>query len=115
MTTKNSLDSLFRPKSIAVIGASSTPTKIGGVPIAHLKRYSFQGPIYPINPQSDTIQDLPAYKSIKDVGKAIDLAIIAVPAAIAVNALKEAAAAKVKSVVLFTSGFAEIGEAGAKA
>jgi acetate---CoA ligase (ADP-forming) len=115
MTTRNSLDSLFRPKSIAVIGASSTPTKIGGVPIAHLKRYNFRGPIYPINPQADTIQDLRAYKSIKDVGKEIDLAIVAVPAAIAVGALREAAEAKVKSVVLFTSGFAEIGEAGAKA
>jgi acyl-CoA synthetase (NDP forming) len=115
MTTKNSLDSLFRPKSIAVIGASSTPTKIGGVPIAHLKRYNFRGPIYPINPQADTIQDLRAYKSIRDVGQEIDLAIVAVPAAIAVGALREAAAAKVKSVVLFTSGFAEIGEAGAKA
>ncbi len=115
MTTKNSLNSLFRPKSIAVIGASSTPTKIGGVPIAHLKRYGFRGPIYPINPQSGTIQDLRAYKSIKDVGQEIDLAIVAVPAAIAVNALREAAEAKVKSVVLFTSGFAEIGEAGAKA
>ena len=115
MTTKNSLNSPFRPKSIAVIGASSTPTKIGGVPIAHLKRYGYRGEIYPINPQSETIQDLRAYKSVKDVGKEIDLAIVAVPAAIAVNALKEAAEAKVKSVVLFTSGFAEIGEAGAKA
>ena len=115
MTTKNTLDSLFRPKSIAVIGASSTPTKIGGVPIAHLKRYGYKGPIYPVNPQNDTIQDLRAYKSVKDVGQEIDLAIVAVPAAIALNALKEAAEAKVKSVVLFTSGFAEIGEAGAKA
>ena len=115
MTTKNSLDSLFRPKSIAVIGASSTPTKIGGVPIAHLLRYGFRGPIYPINPQAGEIQGLRAYNNIKDVGQEIDLAIVAVPASIAVNALKEAAAAKVKSVVLFTSGFAEIGEAGAKA
>ena len=54
MTTRNSLDSLFRPKSIAVIGASGTPTKIGGVPIAHLKRYGYRGPIYPINPQYET-------------------------------------------------------------
>ena len=81
MTTKNSLDSLFRPKSIAVIGASGTPTKIGGVPIAHLKRYGFKGPIYPINPQYESIQDLRAYKSVKDVGQEIDLAIVAVPAA----------------------------------
>lgn len=115
MTTKNSLDSLFRPKSIAVIGASGTPTKIGGVPIAHLKRYGFRGPIYPINPQYESIQDLRAYESVKDVGQEIDLAIVAVPAASALQALTEAADAKVKSVVLFTSGFAEIGEAGARA
>ena len=115
MTTKNSLDSLFRPKSIAVIGASGTPTKIGGVPIAHLLRYGFKGPIYPINPQYESIQELRAYKSVKDVGQEIDLAIVAVPAASALKALNEAAEAKVKSVVLFTSGFAEVGEAGAKA
>jgi acyl-CoA synthetase (NDP forming) len=114
MTTKNSLDSLFRPRSIAVIGASGTPTKIGGVPIAHLLRYGFKGPIYPINPQYESIQDLRAYKSVKDVGQEIDLAIVAVPAKGALQALNEAAEAKVKSVVLFTSGFAEVGEAGAK-
>jgi acetate---CoA ligase (ADP-forming) len=114
MTTKNSLDSLFRPKSIAVIGASGTPTKIGGVPIAHLIRYGFGGPIYPINPQYETIQDLRAYKSVKQVGNEIDLAIVAVPAAVALQALTEAAEAKVKAVVLFTSGFAEVGEAGAR-
>ncbi|MDQ8730999.1 acetate--CoA ligase family protein [Bradyrhizobium sp. LHD-71] len=115
MTTRHSLDSLFRPKSIAVIGASGTATKIGGVPIAHLKRYGYRGEIYPINPQYESIQDLRAYKSVKDVGKEIDLAIVAVPAAVALQALTEAADAKVKSVVLFTSGFAEVGEAGAKA
>ena len=104
MTTRNSLDSLFRPKSIAVIGASGTPTKIGGVPIAHLTRYGYRGEIFPINPQYETIQDLRAYKSVKDVGKEIDLAIVAVPAASALQALTEAAEAKVKSIVLFTSG-----------
>lgn len=112
--TRNSLDALFRPKSIAVIGASGTPTKIGGVPVAHLKRYGYRGEIFPINPQYETIQDLRAYKSVKDVGKEIDLAIVAVPAAVALDALTEAADAKVKAVVLFTSGFAEIGEAGAR-
>jgi acyl-CoA synthetase (NDP forming) len=115
MTTRNSLDSLFRPKSIAVIGASGSPTKIGGVPIAHLTRYGYRGEIFPINPQYETIQDLRAYKSVKDVGKEIDLAIVAVPAASALQALTEAADAKVKSIVLFTSGFAEVGEIGARA
>lgn len=108
-----SLDALFRPQSIAIIGASGTPTKIGGVPIAHLLRYGYRGDIFPINPQHQTIQGLPAYPNVKAVDRDIDLAIVAVPAAIALNALKEAAEAKVKSVVLFTSGFAEVGEAGA--
>lgn len=115
MTTRqaNSLDNLFRPKSIAVIGASATPTKIGGVPIAHLLRYGYRGDIFPINPQHQTIQDLRAYPDVRAVGKDIDLAIVAVTAAIALNALKQAAEANVKSVVLFTSGFAEVGETGA--
>ena len=97
MTTRqaNSLDNLFRPKSIAVIGASATPTKIGGVPIAHLLRYGYRGDIFPINPQHQTIQDLRAYPDVRAVGKDIDLAIVAVPAAIALNALKQAAEANV--------------------
>jgi acyl-CoA synthetase (NDP forming) len=114
MTIGHSLDALFRPKSIAVIGASGTPTKIGGVPISYLIRYGFRGPVYPVNPQQENIQGFQAYKSIKDVGQEIDLAIVAVPAAITLGALREAAEAKVKCVVLFTSGFAEVGEAGAQ-
>jgi acyl-CoA synthetase (NDP forming) len=109
----NSLDPLFRPRSIAVIGASGTPSKIGGMPIAHLKRFGFAGPIYPVNPLHAEIQGLKAWPSIGAIGQPVDLAIVAVPAAGALEALTQAADAGVKAVVLFTSGFAEVDAAGA--
>ena len=83
-----SLDRLFRPRSVAVIGASSTPTKIGGLPIAFLRAHGFEGDIYPINPKADRIQDLPAYPSIAETPGQVDLAIVAVPA-VAVLAVLE--------------------------
>ena len=76
----DSLDPLFKPRSVAVIGASSTPTKIGGLPIAFLLAQGFAGEIYPINPKASEIQGLTAYPAIGDVAGRVDLAIIAVPA-----------------------------------
>src|SRR5699024_5185476 len=104
------LTRLFRPRSVAVIGASSTPSKIGGLPIAFLLANQFQGEIYPINPKADEIQGLKAYKAIGEVAGQVDLAIIAVPAALASAAVDEAIAAQVSGIVLFSSGFAEIGD-----
>ncbi|MBT6277294.1 MAG: CoA-binding protein, partial [Chromatiales bacterium] len=74
-----SLDKLFRPRSIAVLGASSSPTKIGGRPVASLLRNGYEGDVYPINSRSDNIQGLQSYGSILDVPKDVDLAICAVP------------------------------------
>ena len=110
----HSLDSFFRPRSVAVIGASSTPTKIGGVPVAYFKRLGFKGPIYPVNPQQNEIQELKAYPSVSAIGQPVDLAVVAVPAVGVLNALSDAAKAGVKAVVLFSSGFAEVGEEGAR-
>ena len=59
---KGELDVLFRPKSVAVMGASSDEKKIGGRPIFYLKHYNFEGEIYPINPNYDVIQGLKAYE-----------------------------------------------------
>lgn len=111
----DSLDRLLRPRSIAVIGASATPSKIGGLPIAFLLKHGYQGKIFPINPKADEIQGLPAYASIAEVAGQVDLAIVAVPAALVEPAIDEAIAASVRGIVLFSSGFAETGEAGAAA
>jgi len=110
----HSLDSFFRPRSVAIIGASSTPTKIGGVPVAYFKRLSFKGPIFPVNQQQSEIQELKAYPTVSAIGQPVDLAVVAVPAVGVLNALADAARAGVKAVVLFSSGFAEVGEEGAR-
>ena len=110
-----SLAPLFRPASVAVIGASSDPTKLGSIPIGHMKASGFKGPLYPINPKAATIQDLPAYASVRAVPGPVDLAIIAVPEPLVLPALCDCAAKGVRAVVLFTSGFAEVSEAGRRA
>jgi acyl-CoA synthetase (NDP forming) len=106
-----SLDALFRPASVAIIGASSDPTRIGGRPVAFSKR-AFKGAILPVNPKGGAIQGLPAYASIADAPGPIDQAIIAVPAKAALAAADECIAKGVKAAVMFSSGFAETGAEG---
>jgi len=105
------LDALFRPRSVAVIGASSDANRIGGRPVAYSKR-AFTGAIIPINPTRGEIQGLAAYPSIKDVPGPVDQAIIAVPAKAALQAADDCIAKGVKVAVMFSSGFAEIGAEG---
>ena len=109
-----SLDRLFRPRSIAVLGASSSPTKVGGRPVAALIRNRYEGAVYPVNPRSETIQGLPAFASVKDIPGAVDLAICTVPPGAVMSVLGECAEKGVGSLVVFTSGFAEVGESGAQ-
>ena len=112
MADSNTLTRLFYPRSIAVIGASSSPTKIGAVPVSLLKKYGYEGRIYPINPSASEVFGLPAYPSLAQVEQEIDLAIVSVPASRVAGVITEILDAKVKNVVLFTSGFAEVGEEG---
>ena len=107
----HALDPLFRPASVAIIGASSDPTRIGGRPVAFSKR-AFKGAIVPINPKGGEIQGLPAYASIAAAPGPIDQAIIAVPAKAALAAADECIAKGVKAAVMFSSGFAETGAEG---
>lgn len=106
------LDSILAPKSVAVIGASDAPARIGGRPIYMMKEGGYEGPIYPVNPNRETIQGLKAYAHISELPEAPDCAIVAVPARIALQAVRDCAAKGVKSLVMFTSGFAEIDDAG---
>jgi acetate---CoA ligase (ADP-forming) len=108
----HSLDPLMRPQSVAVIGASDEPARIGGRPVYSMLEGKFQGRLYPVNPSRETVQGLKAYASIKDVPGVVDSVVISVPASVALDVIQECADAGVKSAVVFTSGFAEIGEAG---
>ncbi|SDB29712.1 acetate--CoA ligase family protein [Belnapia rosea] len=108
-----SLDPLVRPRSVALIGASDEPARIGGRPIAYMKERGFAGAIYPVNPKRTTVQGLPAFASIADLPEAPDVAIIAVPSALAIPALEELGAKGCRAVICFTAGFAEMDEKGA--
>ncbi|MEX2241854.1 MAG: acetate--CoA ligase family protein [Burkholderiales bacterium] len=107
-----SLAAALAPRSIAVVGASDNPHKVGGRPILYMKRYGFRGAIYPINPGRAEVQGLKAYGSIADTPEPPELAIIAVAGDEAVRAVEECAARGVKVAVVMTSGFGELGAEG---
>ena len=109
------LTPLLAPRSVAVLGASSDATRIGGRPIAYMKAQGFPGGLYPVNPNRSEIQGLRAYPSVADLPETPDVAICAVPAALAGQAIEDLAKRGVKAVVMFTAGFAEVDEAGAAA
>ena len=109
---KHSLESLLRPQSVAVIGASDNPARIGGRPIYSMLKDNFQGKLFPVNPNRDIVQGLQAYPNISSVPAPVDSAVISVPENVALQVIKECAESGVKSAVVFTSGFAETGTAG---
>ncbi|HEU4724642.1 MAG TPA: acetate--CoA ligase family protein [Candidatus Eisenbacteria bacterium] len=109
-----SLDPLFRPRSIAVIGASRRRDAIGGAILHNLTQQPFQGPVYPINPNATHIQSLPAYPSIDAVPGEVDLAVIVVPSAGVLEAVEACGKKGVKALVVISAGFKEVGEEGAK-
>lgn len=108
----NGLTALFRPRSVAVIGASSDPNKIGGRPIHFLKKGRYRGAIYPVNRSAASVQGIGAFPSLQAIGREVDQAIIAVPAKLVLPALEQCVAARISAVQIFTAGFAEAGEEG---
>ena len=109
------LTPLLAPRSVAVLGASSDATRIGGRPIAYMRAQNFPGALYPVNPNRTEIQGLKAYPSVAALPETPDVAIVAVPAELAAPAIQDLANRGVKAVVMFTAGFAEMDEAGAEA
>ncbi|MEQ9643490.1 MAG: acetate--CoA ligase family protein [Alphaproteobacteria bacterium] len=110
-----SLRPLFRPRSVAVIGASASPEKIGGRPLAYLLNGAFDGPVWPVNPTYAEVQGQKAYASVADLPETPDMVVVSVPAPMVVETVEQCADRGVGSAIIFSSGFAEIGEEGAKA
>ncbi len=105
------LDSMLKPKSVAIIGASQSPEKVGHIIMQNYFNVGYSGYIYPVNVGGDdTILGRKAYKSVLDIKKPIDLAVIAIPAKFVPQALDECGKAKVKSVMIVRSGFSEVGD-----
>ncbi len=107
------LRSLLYPESVAVIGASRTPGKVGYAIVANLKDGGFAGAIVPINPAADTVLDLPCYPDLRTYGKPIEMAVIAVPTQHVQGAAESAIDAGAKALIAITAGFKEVGAEGA--
>jgi len=108
------LEALLHPKSVAVLGASQDPAKLVGKPIFFMQQHKYGGKIYPINPKYKEISGLPCYPSLAQVPGEIDVVVIGLPAESVLDGAKECAERKVKSVIVFASGFAEVGGNGVK-
>ena len=106
------LESALSPRSVAVIGASDNPHKVGGRPILYMKRYGYRGAIYPVNPARKEVQGIVAFPGLDSIPEVPELAIIAVAGDEAVAAVQACAARGVKVAVVMASGFGETGAAG---
>ncbi len=107
-----SIEAIFSPRSVAVVGASTTPGKVGHDIFENILRGGFQGTIYPVNPTAKSILCVRAYPSVTDIPDDIDLAILILPPQRAVKAVEEAIAKKVKGIVIVSAGFREVGPEG---
>lgn len=108
------LEKMFYPKSIAIVGASNTPGKVGYSVVQNLIEANFSGPIYPVNLKEEKILGLESFPSITKINKIIDLVIIVVPAKFVLSIIEECAKKGIKNVVIITAGFSETGEEGKK-
>jgi acetyltransferase len=106
------LESLFRPKSVAVIGASTKELSIGNRVIRNLVDFGFQGPIFPINPKADEVRGIKAYKSILDAPDNIDVVHMVIPAKFVPMAVEDCGKKGVKNIIINSGGFSEIGPEG---
>jgi acyl-CoA synthetase (NDP forming)/RimJ/RimL family protein N-acetyltransferase len=110
-----SVHNLLHPRSVAVIGASTDPTKIGNAVLANLLTADFTGPVYPVNAEHRSVRGVRAYTSVLDIPDDVDLAVVAVPAA-SVDEVMDACLAKgVKALLVVSSGFGETGPDGRSA
>jgi len=110
-----SLDAIFAPNAIAVIGASTTPGKVGYDIFANILKGGYQGTLYPVNPAARSILSMRAYPSVGEIPDAVDLAIIVLSADATLKAVEESARKGVKGVVIVSAGFREVGKKGLEA
>ncbi len=110
--TGTMLEHFFTPKSVAVIGASTEPGKVGHDILRNLIEAQFQGSIYPVNPKADAILGIKAYPSISEVPDGVDLAVIVIPAKFIPDVMERCGEKGIDSVVIISAGFKETGAEG---
>lgn len=106
------LDAFFRPRSVAVIGASESPEKYGNIILRNILDGGFRGAVYPINPKSESILGLQCFRNVKDIPDTVDLAVVIIPARLVPQAVAECGEKAVKAAIIITGGFSEAGAEG---
>ncbi|WP_404292592.1 acetate--CoA ligase family protein [Cytobacillus kochii] len=114
VSAKDELHSFFYPQSVAVLGASENPKKLGNIQVKALLDGGFQGDIFPIHPTSNAIHGVKCYSSLQAVSHAVDLVIFCLSAHQIQQGLEQCVEKKVKAAIIFASGFSETGESGEK-
>src|SRR3989338_4510420 len=112
--SERNLTKLFNPGSIAILGASRDEKKIGHIVLKNIVNSGFRGRVFPLNPNTDSVEGMDCYADYKDLPEVPDLAILAVPAELAVALLEPIAKKGTKNIIVFSSGFKEIGPQGEK-
>jgi len=108
-----SLESIFSPKSIAVVGASRREEAVGHAVFKNILTSGYTGILYPVNPSAQSIMGVKCYASILDIPDPVDLAVLVVPAVVTIDAFKECIKKKIKGAIIISAGFKETGKEGA--
>jgi acetyl coenzyme A synthetase (ADP forming)-like protein len=106
------LDAIFRPRSVAIVGASNRKQSIGHEILRNLVDFEFAGPLYPVNPKAPVVRSMKAYKRVGDIPGPVDLAVIVVPSSKVLGIVDECGKKGVRGVVVITAGFKEVGAEG---
>ena len=112
---RKNLDYLFKPRSIAILGASADLNKVSGRPLAYMKRFKYPGEIYPINPKYDEIAGIKCYPSLTDIPGDVDMLMVIVPTKYVLPNLEMGLTKGVKAAVVISGGFSEVGGEGTQA
>jgi len=107
-----SLDALFRPRAVAVVGASRNPASLGNGIVRNLVDGGFPGPVYPVNPKPGDVRGLPSFPTLLAIPGPVDLAVMTIPSRFILDAVRDAAAKGVRAIVMITAGFKETGGEG---
>jgi acyl-CoA synthetase (NDP forming) len=110
--TKNNIEFIMNPRSIAVVGATNRPGSVGLAVFRNIFNAGFQGVLYPVNPKQKSVQSVKAYPKLMDIPDEVDLAVIIVPAEIVSSVLEEAGQKHVKGAIIISAGFKEMGGRG---
>jgi len=109
-----SLTPFFKPKGVAILGASSKPNKLSYGILENLLQYNYKGEVYPVNPNADQILGVKVYPQLSEVPDPVDLAVIVLPVGMILESMRDCAERGIKAVIIITGGFREVGGEGAE-